>query len=117
MPATEDLSIGGVLIPAGETILLGVASANRDPSRFPEPDRLDLARADNPHLSFGRGIHYCPGAPLAKLETEVALGKLLQRLPGLTLAVKPGELRWRPSFRSRGLLELPVTWPTPDRTG
>lgn len=114
--ATEDLSIGGVPIPAGETILLGVASANRDPSRFPEPDRLDPARAGNPHLSFGRGIHYCLGAPLAKLETEVALGKLLRRLPGLTLAAKPDELRWRPSFRSRGLLELPVTWPAPDRT-
>jgi cytochrome P450 len=115
--ATEDLSIGGVLIPAGEPVLLGVASANRDPSRFPEPDRLDLARADNPHLSFGRGIHYCLGAPLAKLETEVALGTLFRRLPGLTLAAGPGELRWRPSFRSRGLLGLPVTWPTPDRAG
>jgi cytochrome P450 len=111
--ATEDLTIGGVRIPAGDTILLCLASANRDPGRSTEPQALDLARADNPHLSFGLGIHYCLGAPLARTETGIAITSLLRRLPGLTLAVKPDELRWDPSVRSRGLLELPVTWPVP----
>jgi cytochrome P450 len=108
--ATEDLSIGGVRIQAGDTVLLCLASANRDPARFSEPAILDLDRADNAHLGFGLGIHYCLGAPLARLETGIAISSVLRRLPGLALAVKPGELRWRPSFRSRGLLELPVTW-------
>ena len=98
---------------AGDTVLLCLASANRDPDKFPDPATLDLARADNPHLSFGLGIHYCLGAPLARLETNIAISSLLRRLPGLALAAKPDELRWRPSFRSRGLLELPVTWPAP----
>jgi cytochrome P450 len=111
--ATEDLSIGGVRIPAGDTVLLCLASANRDPDRFPDPSALELTRADNPHLSFGLGAHYCLGAPLARIETDVAIGSLFQRLPGLTLGVKPDELRWRPSFRSRGLRRLPVTWPAP----
>jgi cytochrome P450 len=111
--ATEDLSIGGVRVMAGDTVLLCLASANRDPDKFPDPATLDLARADNPHLSFGLGIHYCLGAPLARLETNIAISSLLRRLPGLALAAKPDELRWRPSFRSRGLLELPVTWPAP----
>jgi len=111
--ATEDLNIGGVRIAAGDTVLLGLASANRDPDRFTDPGILDLARAANPHLSFGLGIHYCLGAPLARLETEVALGSLLRHFPGLRLAAKPDELRWRPSFRSRGLLDLPVSWPAP----
>jgi cytochrome P450 len=111
--ATEDLSIGGVRIPAGDTVLLCLASANRDPDQFTDPDALDLSRTGNPHLSFGLGIHYCLGAPLARIETDIALTSLLRRFPGLALAVKPDELRWRPSFRSRGLLELPVTWPVP----
>jgi cytochrome P450 len=111
--ATEDLTIGGARVPAGDTVLLCLASANRDPDRFTDPGTLDLARADNPHLSFGLGIHYCLGAPLARIETDIAITSLIRRLPDLTLAVKPDELRWRPSFRSRGLLELPVTWPVP----
>jgi len=111
--ATEDLTIGDVRIPAGDTVLLCLASANRDPGHFTDPGALDLARAANPHLGFGLGIHYCIGAPLARTETGIAISSLLRRFPGLTLAVKPDELRWRPSFRSRGLLELPVTWPVP----
>jgi len=95
--ATEDLSIGGVRIPAGDTVLLCLASANRDPARFADPGALDLARTGNPHLSFGLGIHYCLGAPLARIETGIAISSLLRRLPGLTLAAKPDELRWRPS--------------------
>src|SRR5262249_38682898 len=66
--ATEDVEIGGVTIPRGATVLVGTAIADRDPAQFPDPDRLDLARQDNPHLAFGHGIHYCLGAPLARLE-------------------------------------------------
>ncbi|MDX3215424.1 cytochrome P450 [Streptomyces sp. ME02-6991-2B] len=104
----QDVAIGGVTVPAGQTVLLSLAAANRDPARFPEPDRLDLGRADTGHLGLGHGIHYCLGAPLARLETEVALVELLTRFPELALDADPAELRWRPSMRSRGLLALPV---------
>jgi cytochrome P450 len=96
-------------IPAGAPVLLSLAAANRDPARFPDPDRLDIRRADNAHVSYGHGIHYCVGAPLARVEAAVGIGTLLRRLPGLALAVPP-ELRWRPSARVRGLVELPVRW-------
>jgi cytochrome P450 len=113
---TEDLTIGEVTIPMGETVLLGLAAANRDPSRWREPDVVDLGRAENPHLSLGHGIHYCLGAPLARLEGQIAIGTLLRRLPDLALAVPVEELSWRPTFRSRGLVELPVrTTPIPSR--
>ncbi|MBE1491317.1 cytochrome P450 family protein [Plantactinospora soyae] len=105
-----DLSIGGVTIPAGATVLLCVATANRDPERFAEPDLLDVRRPDNGHLSLGHGIHYCVGAPLARLEAQIAIGAVLRRFPGLALAVDPAELAWRPSFRTRGLSSLPVTF-------
>ncbi len=104
----EDVTIGGVTVPAGETVLLALAAANRDPARFPEPDRLDLGRADTAHLGLGHGIHYCLGAPLARLETGIALTELLARFPGLALDADPAELRWRPSMRARGLVALPV---------
>ncbi len=107
---TEDITIGGVTVPAGETVLLSLASAHRDPGRFPDPDRLDIGRDATGHLALGHGIHYCLGAPLARMETEIALAALLERLPGLTLDVPPGELRWRPSMRARGLLSLPVRY-------
>lgn len=106
----EDVAIGGVTVPAGETVLLALASANRDPGQFPEPDRLDLARPENQHLALGHGIHYCLGAPLARLETEVALTTLLRRFPGLALDRPPADLRHRPSLRARGLLALPVRY-------
>ncbi|MFF3371593.1 cytochrome P450 [Streptomyces sp. NPDC002680] len=105
---TEDVTIGGVTIPAGETVLLSLAAAHRDPRRFPDPDRLDLTRDATAHLALGHGIHYCLGAPLARMETEIALAALLDRFPQLALDVEPQELRWRPSMRSRGLLSLPV---------
>ena len=108
-----DIEIGGVSIPAGETVLLCLASANRDPARFPDPETLDVTRADNPHVSFGAGIHYCLGAPLARLEAGIAIAAVFRRFPDLTLAVPAHDLPWRPSFRSRGLLELPVTWTAP----
>lgn len=106
----EDVTIGAVTVPAGETVLLSLAAANRDPARFPDPERLDLGRDASGHLALGRGIHYCVGAPLARLETEIAVSALLERLPDLALATDPAELRWRPSLRARGLLALPVTY-------
>jgi cytochrome P450 len=107
---TEDITIGGVVIPAGETVLLSLAAAHRDPHRFTEPDRLDIGRDATGHLALGHGIHYCLGAPLARLETEIALSALLERFPRLELDVPYGELRWRPSMRARGLLALPVRY-------
>ena len=106
----EDVTIGDVTVPAGETVLLSLAAANRDPRRFPHADRFDLGRDATGHLALGHGIHYCLGAPLARLETEIALAALLERLPDLQLDGDPGDLRWRPSLRARGLLSLPVTY-------
>ncbi|MBO4258101.1 cytochrome P450 family protein [Streptomyces griseorubiginosus] len=104
----EDVTIAGVTVPAGETVWVSLASANRDPARFPDPDRLDLARDTSGHLALGHGIHYCLGAPLARAETEIAVAALLERFPVLVLA--DGELRWRRSLRARGLVALPVTY-------
>ncbi|HEY6496273.1 MAG TPA: cytochrome P450 [Trebonia sp.] len=105
---TEEVTIGGAAIPAGEWVMLAISSADRDPARFPGPDRLDLGRDTSGHVAFGYGIHYCLGAPLARMEAEVALGALLARFPGLSLAVPPGELRWRPVSLMNGLESLPV---------
>ena len=104
----EPVTIGGVTIPAREWVLCVTSSANRDPLRFPDPDRLDVGRDAGGHLAFGHGIHYCLGAPLARLEGEIAFGALLARFPGLSLAVEPSELRWRPSSLIHGLETLPV---------
>jgi cytochrome P450 len=106
----EDLTIGDVTIPAGETVLLSLASANRDAHRISDPDHLDLGRPGAGHLAFGHGIHHCVGAPLARLETMIALGTLLRRFPGLALGVPREDLRWRPTVRARGLITLPVTY-------
>jgi cytochrome P450 len=106
--APESFEIGGVTIPAGEPVLVVTSSANRDPARFPDPDRLDVGRDASGHVAFGHGIHYCVGAPLARLEGEIAFGALLARFPGLSLAVEPSELRWRPSSLIHGLERLPV---------
>ncbi|WP_338673768.1 cytochrome P450 [Streptomyces sp. SCSIO 30461] len=107
--AREDVTIGGVAVPRGATVLIASAIADRDPGRFPAPDRLDITRRDNAHLAFGHGIHYCLGAPLARLEGQIAIGTVLRRLPDLALAVPPGELRWRPGGL-RGPVSLPVTF-------
>ncbi|MCF3103606.1 cytochrome P450 [Streptomyces roseoverticillatus] len=106
----ENVEIGGVTVPAGETVLLSLAAANRDPHHFSDPDRLDLNRDRSGHLALGHGIHHCLGAPLARMETETALAALLERFPGLTLDVAREELAWRPSMRARGLISLPVRW-------
>ncbi|WP_432164245.1 cytochrome P450 family protein [Streptomyces tendae] len=107
---TEDVTIGGVGIPAGETILLSLAAAHRDPRRFTDPDRLDIGRDATAHLALGHGIHYCLGAPLARMEAEIALAALLDRFPKLALDFPPDGARWRPSMRARGLLRLPVRY-------
>jgi cytochrome P450 len=106
--ALRDLTIGDVTVPAGDAVMVAIACANRDERRFADPDTLDPTRTDNQHLAFGNGIHYCFGAPLARLEAEVAIGTLLRRFPDLTLAVPEAELRWQLSIRSRDLIELPV---------
>ncbi|MEW1904201.1 cytochrome P450 [Streptomyces sp. NPDC086147] len=106
--ATRALTIGGQEIPAGDPVLVVLAAADRDPERFDGPDVLDLARRDNQHLGYGHGIHYCLGAPLARLEGQVALATLLTRLPDLRLAADPAELRWRGGLIMRGLRTLPV---------
>jgi cytochrome P450 len=106
--AVEDLEIGGAAIRAGDSVLVSLLAADRDEDRFPEPDELRLDRAQNPHLAFGHGIHYCLGAPLARLEAQIAFGKLLARFPGLRPAGPPADLTWRPGFLIRGLQELPV---------
>ena len=105
---TEDVPVGDVVIPAGEWVLPAISSANRDPAQFPDPDRLDLGRDTSGHVAFGHGIHYCLGAPLARMEAEVALGALLARFPRISLAVPPAELRWRPISLMNGLESLPV---------
>ncbi|NBM17968.1 cytochrome P450 [Streptomyces sp. GC420] len=106
--ATEPLTLGGQRIAAGDPVLVVLAAADRDPERFQEPDTLDLARRDNQHLGYGHGIHYCLGAPLARLEGQTALATLLRRLPDLRLAVDPADLRWRGGLIMRGLRTLPV---------
>jgi cytochrome P450 len=106
--ATQPLTVGGQRISAGDPVLIVLAAADRDPARFEAPDRLDLARRDNQHLGYGHGIHYCLGAPLARLEGRTALATLLTRLPDLRLDAEPDELRWRGGLIMRGLRTLPV---------
>ncbi|MFC0601374.1 cytochrome P450 family protein [Streptomyces palmae] len=106
--ATEPITLGGQRIAAGDPVLVVLAAADRDPERFRRPDVLDLSRADNQHLGYGHGIHYCLGAPLARLEGRTALATLLRRLPDLRLAADPDDLRWRGGLIMRGLRTLPV---------
>ncbi|MFI7638970.1 cytochrome P450 [Nonomuraea sp. NPDC049400] len=109
--ATEDVTIGDVTIPAGSVVSVVLASAGRDPSYTSGPDTLDITRTDHGSLAFGHGIHYCLGAPLARLEGEIAIGTLLRRFPRLALASPPEDLRWRtggPTRIFRGLDALPV---------
>lgn len=101
----EPVEVGGVHLPRGAEVALLFGSANRDPTVFERPDDLDLARDPNPYLSFGAGIHYCLGAPLAKLELGIAFGTLLRRAPRLELVEAP---RWKPTFVLRGLEALRV---------
>ncbi|GAA4223429.1 cytochrome P450 [Actinomadura meridiana] len=101
----EDITIGGVDIPRGSEVALQFASANRDPEVFADPDRLDLSRTPNPHITFGLGIHYCLGAPLGRIELAESYGALLRRVPDLRLSAEP---KWKPGFVLRGLQALYV---------
>lgn len=108
--AIEDLEIGGVAIAAGDPVLISLASANRDESVFADADRLDLARAHNPHISFGHGIHHCLGKQLGRMEMEIAIEGLTRRFPDLRLAVPEDELPWHVGEINHTLTALPVTW-------
>jgi cytochrome P450 len=108
--AREDVALRGVTIPRGEMTLGVIGSANRDEAVFENPDTLDITREPNRHLSFGQGIHFCLGAPLARMEAQIAVGTLLRRMPELRLKVSPDSLRWRPSMILRGLDALPVAF-------
>jgi cytochrome P450 len=104
---TEAMEIGGAIVPAGEIVVVSLLSANRDEKRFPDAAELRLDRPQNPHMAFGHGIHYCLGAPLARLEAKAAFSKLLARFPGLRLATDE-EPSWRPGLLLRGHQALPV---------
>ena len=106
--ALEDIEIGGKVIPRGDIVLASVLAANRDPSVFPDPDTFDITREPNKHIAFGNGIHFCLGAPLARMEGAIAINALLRTLPTLELAVAPGQLRWNEQVILHGLTGLPV---------
>jgi cytochrome P450 len=105
--AREDVELRGRRIRAGDLVMAFNGAANRDPERFPDPDRLDLARGDSGHLSFGHGIHFCVGAALTRIEAPIALNALLRRFPRLRLAGDE-QIRWRPNITFRGLEALPL---------
>ncbi|MER5750783.1 cytochrome P450 [Streptomyces sp. NPDC002088] len=106
--AAEPLEIGGTRIEKGEPVMIGLTAADRDPDRFPAPDRFDIHRDARGHLAFGHGLHYCLGAPLARIEARTAIRSLLERAPGLALAGPAGE--WLPGMLMRGVRSLPVRW-------
>ncbi|WP_345510230.1 cytochrome P450, partial [Phytohabitans houttuyneae] len=108
--ALEDVELGGVLVRAGEPVIGSLSSANRDESVFARPDALDLTRSTNPHIGFGHGVHHCAGAQLARMELQVAVAALLERLPGLRFAVPEPELVWKSGLLVRGLKHMPVAW-------
>ncbi|KJK39385.1 cytochrome P450 [Streptomyces variegatus] len=108
--ALEDVHLHGHRIRAGDAVYVSYLAANRDPDVFPEPDRIDPGRTSNPHLALGNGPHYCTGAVLARLQTELLLTTLLDRLPGLRLAVPADQVAWRRKTMIRGPRTLPCTW-------
>ncbi|WP_406328201.1 cytochrome P450 [Streptomyces sp. NBC_00203] len=108
--AMEDVEIKGVRIRAGDAIYVSYMAANRDPDVFPDPETIDFSRSPNPHVAFGFGPHYCPGGMLARLESELMVDALLDRMPGLRLAVPPDQVPFRKGALIRGPEALPVTW-------
>ncbi|MEW2635702.1 cytochrome P450 [Streptomyces sp. NPDC048389] len=107
----EPVEVGGTVIPAGEVVLVSLASAGRDPGRFPDADRFDIRRDARGHIAFGHGVHYCLGAPLARLEARIALRTLLERCPVLALdTADPAELPRIPGMLMRGVHRLPIRW-------
>ncbi|MFD9358928.1 cytochrome P450 [Streptomyces sp. NPDC060031] len=108
--AREDVEIGGTVIPAGATVLVSLAAADHDPARFPEPDTFDIHRAPKGHLAFGHGLHFCIGAPLARMEGRIAVRGLLERFPDLAGDPAGGPPQWLPGSLMRGVSRLPVRW-------
>ncbi|MDX2681437.1 cytochrome P450 family protein [Streptomyces sp. NY05-11A] len=106
--AAQPLEIGATPVAQGEHVMIGLTAADRDGARFPAPDRFDVRREPRGHLAFGHGIHYCLGAPLARLEARTAIGTLLDRAPALALDGPPGD--WLPGLLIRGVRSLPVRW-------
>jgi cytochrome P450 len=105
---TAPVEVGGTTIPADEFVVVSLGSANHDESRFPSPDTLDVTRPATGHLAFGHGVHFCVGAPLARLEGQIAIGRLIERFPEMALAVEVSDLTWRGSSLLRGLTSLPI---------
>jgi pimeloyl-[acyl-carrier protein] synthase len=105
---SEDVTIGGKTIGKGEMVMPFIGAADRDPAQFPDPDRLDIGRTENRHIAFGWGIHFCIGAPLARVEGQIAINTLLRRMPRLALAT--AEPQHRQSLTLRGLTSLPVSF-------
>jgi cytochrome P450 len=109
--AKTDVELDGVMIHAGEWVLPSIASANRDERVFPDPDRLDITRPPaRRHIAFGFGTHHCPGAPLSRMQLQVAIATVLDRLPGLALAMPADEVPWKTGHVTRGPETIPVTW-------
>jgi cytochrome P450 len=108
--APQDLEFRGQVIPAGESVVASLLAADHDPEQFPEPEKLDITREPNRHIAFGFGIHFCLGAPLARLEGTIAINLLLERMPRLQFAVEPSALRWRDGILVHGLQRLPVAF-------
>ena len=106
--AAEPLELAGTPIAAGDSVLVSLAAASRDPGHFPDPDRFDIGRAPRGHLGFGHGLHHCLGAPLARMEATVAVRRFLERYPTPAFATDPATLTWRTSTLLRGLAELPL---------
>ncbi|MGP3636552.1 cytochrome P450 family protein [Streptomyces sp. 24-1644] len=106
----EPVRIGPTVIPAGEAVLVALASADRDPVRYPEPDAFDIRREARGHLAFGHGIHFCLGAPLARIEGRIAIRTLLERCPELARDPEGGKPDWLPGLLMRGVRRLPVRW-------
>ena len=106
--ATEDIKLGGKQIKQGEMVFVALASANRDSEQFIEPDSFDITREANNHIAFGKGVHFCLGAPLARLEGEIAINMLLRRMPAIQLCTDFDLLNWRAGIIIRGLKEMPV---------
>jgi len=108
--ALTDVKLGGTVIAAGDAVMISLATANRDPRVFGEPETLDLTRDPNPHLVFGPGTHHCLGASLARVELQEAIGALVHRYPALRLACADEEVQWKSGLMVRGPVSLPVTW-------
>lgn len=104
----EDMKIGGVEIPQGDLVIPVLMAANNDPTQFPEPERFDITRDPNRHIAFGSGIHYCLGAPLARLEASIVFDSLLDRFPDIDFALDEDDLEWNEGFFLRGVKRLPV---------